>query len=1085
MNLDDFELRAALDYDEARSFFELAKHDIADKAKETPLRNLFCTRLPSMFPSKPWWIDEHARHAETNATFSVRNVLKKGFTDTLIGYTAVEYEKNLSWQSLFAHGYEQVEDYCADLLNKNVESDNIVGVLSDTVHWFAYRVVVEYEAPTASNGKWGRDDLRLDEIDSLDMTDTSDDNLKNFERFINRYYGRIGSKELTPKALVADFGLMSGDTSLRIEAIKTIVIKGCDRNPEYSRLIKGLWMNFIEGVSGKGNSFIEDYSHELYIITLAKLIAANVLDGHAHFRSNQELREILKGSYFTKIGIENLVEYDYFGWLSDEPYIDDIIDISVGIQRDLMAYDFSTVRATDLFGELISQMAGLERRILLGQAPTPKKLARMMVNKVLNDLGDIKPRLVDMCCGSGIFIVETLLQLIDITGNPQSIDSDGLALLNEAIYGFDVDPLAVLLAKVNWILVMREYIPLYSPPVHIPIYHADSLFMQTPISKHTTLGRLEIKAQLHDRSIVLPSFLLSHQFRSLFDELLRQADILSHDYDGETTNLDEYYARNTVTTICGQQGILLSSSEIDMVVQFFIDAVGTLGNLRARKCNGIWRFVLSNTFKPAFTEGMFNGVISNPPWLALSRLRGNPYHDLLVNLANEYGVMPRGSSFLHVELATIFFISSIQRYLVKDGCIACAMPHSLLNGKNGDPFRTRKYLDAPTSTDLCLTDIWELPKTVFKNRAVVIFGQKKKPTGRDESIKGLILDDALCPEEVMFKLVTNGKTTAFSSRSNQFIDAFDSVEFNQGFDGMPRSAMFFDAQAQQNGLWTLSSIPKNGHSLSFVVRKAKSCKDFNISNVCNIHSDLIYNCITSNLLMPFAPIVPLKIFLAVKWSPSHGVDELTDTELALYGSSDTLLANRVKHCQNNGIEFYAGRGGYLPYIDWWGKLDKTLSDTSPWRVLYGASGANIAATYIKVDEISEPHKLAIEQSVYWRGVQSEDEALYYVGMLNSDVLNDAIKDLQPEGNRGKRHIHRLPTYRMYEYDPDNITHQEVISAAEDLQCVLQSAWLNDQRIANYLDPNRGELHVRRRQLQNYYKQLPEFLRLNRAAMDAM
>ena len=168
----------------------------------------------------------------------------------------------------------------------------------------------------AKNGLWGRDDLELCEIDRLDMTDTSDENLGRFERFINKYYGRIGSKQLTPKALVSDFGLYSGSTKVRTDTIRDLVIDACEKNQGYARLVEGLWSNFVEGVTGAGSGFTEDYSHELYIITLAKLIAANILDGSAPERSAAQIRDILDGSYFVTLGIENLVEYDYFGWLN-------------------------------------------------------------------------------------------------------------------------------------------------------------------------------------------------------------------------------------------------------------------------------------------------------------------------------------------------------------------------------------------------------------------------------------------------------------------------------------------------------------------------------------------------------------------------------------------------------------------------------------------------------------------------------------------------------------------------------------------------------------------------------------------------
>lgn len=1086
METNDYELRAELDYDAARDFFVQASHDIADSSKEDPLRYLFCTRLPIMFPSKPWWIDEHARKAEANEVYSVDNARRSGFADVLIGHTAVEYEKNLSQTAIFDHGFEQVEDYCAGLLNKNVDRDNIVGVLSDTVHWYAYRVAIEYDGrPISDDDLWGRSDLELIEIDRLDMTDVSDENLRRFERFINKYYGRIGSKELTPKALVSDFGLNNSSTRARTDAVRDLVKTACESNAGYAKLVEGLWANFVEGVTGAGSGFIEDYSHELYIITLAKLIAANILDGSAPERTPEQIREILDGSHFISMGIDNLVEYDYFGWLNDDPYVEKLVGCAVEMQRDLMVYDFSNVKTTDLFGGLISQMAGIDKKILLGQAPTPQPIAEKMVARAIQNLGGQTPHLVDMCCGSGIFVVETLVQLIDKMGNPETLDGNELIALSESIYGFDVDPLAVLLSKVNWVLVMRKYLHSFTGAVHIPIYHADSLFTRTPVSTHDGNGNDDLVAHLHDRTVELPRFLITRPYRQLFDEMMVKADViaasLGDDDQGDVSAIAEKYFHSVVSSLA----VELDDDKMSAAKSAFGNLILVLSDLRGRDRNGIWPFVLGNSFKPAFATGFFNGIVSNPPWLALSRLRGNPYHDALVKLANKHGIMPRGSSFPHVELATIFLVTSIRRYVSDGGIIACIMPHSMLNGRHEEPFRNGEYLHSEMPTEFKLTEIWELPKEAFNNRAAVIFAKKEHVESVLREVTGVILDSELHGSEVTFKLITNGKATAFSHNTQSVEKALDTVYFNQGFDGMPRTAVIFKCVQQPNQQWTVSSIPATGDALSFAVKDAKTCKSFTVGTVTNIDGSLLYEMITSNQVMPFAPVKPLKAFIPVKYIPGQGAVELTDRDLALLGKSNKVLADRVRHCAENGVEFYQAKGGYLTYLDTRSKLSRTLQDVSKWRVLYGAGGSNISASAVNCDEISSPHRLAIDQTLYWRGADSEDEALYYVGLLNSDAINDAIKDFQPEGNFGKRHIHTLPLSLISEYDPSDERHARVVDATRALQARLEIECAANTRLASCLDPSNGTLSRRRKAFQEYYKTLPEFDELNQACLEAI
>lgn len=1086
MGMDNYELRAELDYEAARDFFMQAGHDIQDSSKENPLRYLFCTRLPTMFPSKPWWIDEHARKAEANETYNVDNTRRSGFADVLIGHTAVEYEKDLTQSSIFDHGYTQVEDYCAGLLNKNVDRTNIVGILSDTVHWYAYRVEIEYDGrPIAENGLWGRHDLELCEIDRLDMTDTSDENLGRFERFINKYYGRIGSKQLTSKALVSDFGLYSGSTKTRTDAIRDLVVAACKQNPGYARLIEGLWSDFVEGVTGVGSGFIEDYSHELYIITLAKLIAANILDGSAPERSAEQIRDILDGSHFVALGIENLVEYDYFGWLNADPYIDNLVGCALELQRDLMVYDFANVATTDLFGELISQMAGIDKKTLLGQAPTPQRIAAKMVRKTIEDLDGRIPHLVDMCCGSGVFIVETLSQLIDGLGNPTSLDDTKVNMLCESIYGFDVDPLAVILSKVNWVLVMKKYLGFFTGPVHIPVYHADSLFTRTPVSTHDTVNGNELIAHLHDRSVSIPHFLISRPYRKLFDEIMVKAEVIAADCAVNEVNVDTATTDKLFADLMARMNIDLDESMSRAAATAFANLIEVLNDLHSRDRNGIWPFVLSNSFKPAFTTEFFNGIISNPPWLALSRLRGNPYHDALVKLANLHGIMPRGSSFPHVELATIFLVTSIRRYVSDGGVIACIMPHSILNGRHEEPFRTGGHLHSELSTEFKLTEIWELPKESFKNRAAVIFAKKEHTDSASTEVAGTVFDSNLEATQVTYRLITNGKATAFSYNTRSIEKALDTVNFNQGFDGMPRTAVVFKCEQQPNRLWMVSSIPTTGDPLSFAVKDGKKCKNFSVGTVTNIDGSLLYEMITSNQVMPFAPVHPLRAFLPIKYAPGQGAVELSDRDLGLLGKSNKVLADKVKHCADGDVEFYQEKGGYLPYLDTRSKLSHTLRDTSKWRVLYGAGGSNISATAINCDEISEPHKLVIDQTLYWRGANSEDEALYYVGLLNSDSINNAIKEFQPEGNYGKRHIHTLPLGLISEYDPNDERHARVVEAARLLQARIKRACNEDQGLASCLNPAGSTLSSRRKRFQQFYRDLPEFERLNDACTEAI
>ena len=105
-----------------------------------------------------------------------------------------------------------------------------------------------------------------------------------------------------------------------------------------------------------------------------------------------------------------------------------------------------------------------------------------MVRHTLDRLGPLHPHALDMCCGSGVFLIETIKATRDkyhITPDDYSSEKD--AIVFSCVTGFDIDPLAVMLAKVNWVIAMQDLFSLHHGDIVVPVYHADSLFVDTPI----------------------------------------------------------------------------------------------------------------------------------------------------------------------------------------------------------------------------------------------------------------------------------------------------------------------------------------------------------------------------------------------------------------------------------------------------------------------------------------------------------------------------------------------------------------------------------------------------------------------------
>ena len=168
----------------------------------------------------------------------------------------------------------------------------------------------------------GAEDIQLKPADFVDLSLGTDEESRKFELFVNKYLSREQSRILTAKALVLDFGVESDFYHKEIVQYKEVVTKAMQSNPKYADLIKGVWQNFVAylGVSDYGAFSVDTYTNEYYLVTAAKMICANILNGSPLICNDEDIIKILNGQYFLQKNIQNLVEYDYFGWLNNSNF---------------------------------------------------------------------------------------------------------------------------------------------------------------------------------------------------------------------------------------------------------------------------------------------------------------------------------------------------------------------------------------------------------------------------------------------------------------------------------------------------------------------------------------------------------------------------------------------------------------------------------------------------------------------------------------------------------------------------------------------------------------------------------------------
>jgi hypothetical protein len=147
-------------------------------------------------------------------------------------------------------------------------------------------------------------------------------------------------------------------------------------------------------------------------------------------------------------------------------------------------------------------------------------------------------------------------------------------------------------------------------------------------------------------------------------------------------------------------------------------------------------------------------------------------------------------------------------------------------------------------------------------------------------------------------------------------------------------------------------------------------------------------------------------------------------------------AKWAEHCNKNA----AGkpRMTLSAQIDHMRKLSS--QDAAGIRVLYPGSGTRLCAVRL----LSSGS--VVEHGAYWATCRSPSEAAYLVAIVNSAAILAKVIDLQPHGQRDKRHFDNLVwTLPIPEYDDTDLLHRDLAAAAVRAEEVAAAVDLSEAR----------------------------------------
>jgi len=1038
---------------------------------EAVLRGELSSWLRSIFPDAEDlpWINHYSEGTEAGTHVGREDgSTSQRFIDNLVRATVIEFEADLRQRRRFKRGYEQVQEYVAGVVRDGTAVSQVRGILSDTVDWYIYDVqLVQGTNPQDCTPEH----VILTKNEVLRLPSPDRNTALKFVAFLRKHLARQQSRQLTASFIATDLGLDSSAYSRHVESLSTLV-ENQRKSDASIRLATELWSRFVDSLERQEGTFrTEAYVDEVYFAILARLLCANVLEEKALISEDSELAQILTGEYFeARFRLHNLVEQDYFGWLWREPHIDHALLVAREVQRDLYAYDFSHIGEEELFGRLLAQLARRSQRKLLGQEWTPQWLARQLAKKCTDMIpADESPRIVDMCCGSGSIISETIKYV------RKSVPRISFKALCEAATGFDIDPLAVLLAKTTWVVTLADEVRRSAESVTIPIYHADSLFAITPTTRRLPFpGESEtVVIELDGRRLELPPELIMPKFRQLFDDIVDWAYDEARDSQ-QTGSADDVTRERASDFVDARiESLELDTEEelTERIRKSVFKLAKRMADLAIRNRNGIWAFILRNTYRPGLLAGQFNGLISNPPWLAMSQFAENPYKEQLSERALAYGIKPGGAAHLHLELATTHLLHAVDRYLKPGAVVACLIPGTVFKAQNHAKFREAAYLDANRPVAFELKELWSVASGTFKVKAAVAIGAKRgavSEVSRSRPSGAIVTESGV--QRIPLNISHLGTRSAWILGDSSSVNRAGAAEVPpQGADLMPRPAVCVEIVDRRGSEWRVRT-PRQGDRSYFAVKDAKKLRGITFQG--SVAPEFIHRMVQSNNLLPFRldgnfiPIaIPARREKDGQWQTMNAAGIRT--------AGYTQTARRFQRIdramrQENVVKPLHEK------INERNKLAIQVFPQDKYLVLTGAGGGVACAACLSVAD----HKdIVVDQTLYWTLVDTEEEAWYRVGVTNTEALTDAIREFNPEGELGPRHLHTLPNRVTPTFDPSDRVHVQISNLAKRLSVKAMEVLTKDDLIS---DPSRS-IAGRRRRLRNLLKKSTEFSALEDAS----
>lgn len=566
-----------------------------------------------------------------------------------------------------------------------------------------------------------------------------------------QYYRALYRKPLDPHLLSADFGR---DTDVAKDCILTFANYLMHPTTRTAMLFRE-WRRMFEQVSTyeldqlpnlatwaeklnlpcRNDPALLLYCLHTYYALIVKLLTAELVTTSRQFSSESffeklshansgsefldELKRLEFGDIFRNLGIINFLEGDFFLWYL--PHFDAHLESSLRKIIDVFRnYEpatpkLSPTRCKDLLKVFYSAVIDEQIRHDLGEYYTPDWLADLVLDRVGYN-GDLNAKVLDPACGSGTFLVLVIQRFLQQATDRKISSVEIIDRIRTQIKGFDLNPLAVISARANYLLSISEFLSEYGDDIEIPIYLCDCINIPTRKDVDEVACLIyKLDTELGERVIALPESLIRV---GLIGRVLLQAETDIVDNASIDNFLDALRADAALAPYIG-------APEESILKKFY----RVIGELEEKDWDQIWCRIIKNHFASQ-TISDVDYVVGNPPWVRWSRLPTS-YRRRCKSFCNYYGLVSgRGyTGGIESDISTVVTYSAIDNWLKSNGTIGFLITATVYKSDSASGFRMFE-LPAPQKTPIFPQTIDDLvalrPFPDAQNETSLIVAKKGK-----------------------------------------------------------------------------------------------------------------------------------------------------------------------------------------------------------------------------------------------------------------------------------------------------------------------------------------------------------------------